>query len=72
MRVFSSAIKSETTVFLIKNICGDIKPPFQPVFRTYLEYISFLDAHQSYLCCSDPPPEILIPRIGKQSLRIFS
>lgn len=50
MSVLSRATKYEMTAFLIKNICDDTKSSFQTVFRTYLEYISFLDAHQNYLC----------------------
>lgn len=53
MSVLSRMIKYETTAFLIKNISSDIKLSF--VFRTHLKYISFLDAHQSYLSRSLPP-----------------
>lgn len=54
MSVLLRVIKYETTAFLIKNISSDIKPSLQTVFRTHLEYISFLDAHQSYLSRSLP------------------
>lgn len=55
MSVLKRVIKYETTAFMIKNISSDIKPSFQTVFRTHLEYISYLDAHQSYLSPSLPP-----------------